>query len=266
VRHTGSIAARELQAFFVSPVAYVVLTLWAVMAGTFFISNLAGFLTERDRAVQMQAFDYLSQLNLNDGLILPFFGAMWIVLLFLLPAVTMGLFSADKANGTEELLLTSPVSIWDIVIGKFLAGVAFASLMIAVVAFFPGILFVYGDPEAGKTLAGLLGLLLVSVTYVAVGAFVSAVTRSQLIAFVGALTLLLVMGVILPFIVKIGMGGASGAGSSWLVDVMDYVATGAHTEKLLGGLVDTADMGYFAAVTAIFLCLTKAAVEAVRWR
>lgn len=266
MRHIGSIAGRELRSFFVSPVAYVVLTLWALLAGTFFISSLVGFLGERDRALQMQALDYLEQLNLNDGLILPFLGAMWIVLLFLLPAVTMGLFSGDKANGTEELLLTSPVSIWEIVLGKFLAGAAFACLLTVVVAFFPGILFAYGDPELGKTLAGLLGLLLVSVTYVAVGGFVSSLTRSQLIAFIGALALLLVMGVILPFIVKAGVSRMASAGGSWVVDAMDYIATGGHTEKLLGGLVDTADLGYFAAVTGVFLFLTKAAVEAVRWR
>lgn len=266
MRHIVSIAGRELQSFFVSPVAYVVLTLWAVMAGTFFIANLVGFLSERDRAMQMQAIEYVEQLNLNDGLILPFLGSMWIVLLFLLPAVTMGLFAAEKANGTDELLLTSPVTIWEIVLGKFFAGATFAVLMTAVVAFFPGILFVYGDPELGKTLAGLLGLLLVSVTYVAVGAFASSLTRNQLVAFMTGLVLLLVMGMILPFVVKAGIAGQAMAGESWLADVMDYVATGGHTEKLLGGLVDTADLGYFVVAIALFLCLTKTAVEAVRWR
>jgi hypothetical protein len=169
VRHVGAIASREIRSLFVSPVAYVVLALWAVLAGSFFLTSLLGFQAEVMRAQQFQAFDYLRDVNLNDNLILPFLGTMWIVLIFAIPGVTMGLFANEKQNGTEELLLTCPVTIWEIVLGKFLAGGAFVLLLTAVVAFFPGLLFVYGDPEPARTAAGLLGLLLVSLGYVAAG-------------------------------------------------------------------------------------------------
>lgn len=257
------IATRELQSFFVSPVAYVVLTLWSVLAGSFFLSSLLGFLADEAQARQLQAMGHATQLNLNDGLILPFLGAMWIVMLFLLPAMTMGLFAGEKANGTQELLLTSPVTGWDIVLGKFCAGAVFAAGMIAVAAFFPGLLFVYGDPELGKTLAGLLALLLVSLAYVAVGAFASSLTRNQLIAFMLTLVTLLVLGMLLPFIVDLGAGGGE---ASPLRSALGWVATGRHTERLLTGLVDTADLAYFAIVVAVFLLLTKTSVESVRWR
>ncbi len=265
MRHVVAIAHRELQSFFVSPVAYVVLTLWSVLAGSFFLSNLLGFIAEEEQARRLQAVGHLAQLNINDGLIMPFLGSMWIAMLFLLPAVTMGLFASERANGTEELLLTSPVTGWDIVLGKFCAGAVFALGMIAIVAFFPALLFVYGEPELGKTAAGLLGLALVGLTYVAVGSFTSSLTGSQLISFMGTLVVLLVLGVLLPFIVDAGLAGGHG-GSSVFASALGWVATGRHTERLLTGLVDTADLAYFTVVVAAFLLLTRTAVESARWR
>jgi ABC-2 type transport system permease protein len=257
------IAARELQSFFVSPVAYVVLTLWSVLAGSFFLSSLLGFVAQEAQARQLAAMGHVTQMNLNDGLITPFLGSMWIVMLFLLPAMTMGLFASEKSNGTEELLLTSPLTGWDIVVGKFVAGAAFAAGMIAIVAFFPALLFVYGDPEWGKTASGLLALFLVSVAYVAVGGFASSLTRNQLIAFMLTLVTLLVLGMLLPFLVDLaaGAGDASGLRSG-----LQWVATGRHLERLLTGLVDTADVAYFVIVTGVFLLLTRTSVESVRWR
>jgi ABC-2 type transport system permease protein len=141
----------------------------------------------------------------------------------------------------------------------------FALGMIAIVAFFPGLLFVYGEPELGKTAAGLLGLALVGLTYVAVGSFTSSLTGSQLISFMGTLVVLLVLGVLLPFIVDAGLAGGLG-GSSAFASALGWVATGRHTERLLTGLVDTADLAYFAVVVAAFLLLTRTAVESARWR
>jgi ABC-2 type transport system permease protein len=259
------VAAREISSFFVSPVAYVVLTLWSVLAGSFFLSSLLSFAASEERARQLAALGHVSQSNLNDGLLMPFFGAMWIAMLFLLPAVTMGLFASEKANGTEELLLTSPLTGWEIVLGKFLAGGAFAFLMIAIVAFFPALLFMYGDPELGKTAAGLLALFLVSLAYVAVGAFASSLTRNQLVAFMATLVTLLVLGMLLPFIVDAGALGGGGQGGA-VAEVARWVATGHHTERLLSGLVDTADVAYFVILTVAFLVLTKTSVDSVRWR
>jgi ABC-2 type transport system permease protein len=169
MKHTVTIASRELRSLFVSPVAYVVLTLWSVIAGTFFLASLIGFQERLIQLQQYQMIQQLEQLNLNDELIEPFIGSMWVILLFLLPAVTMGLVSSEKANGTDELLMTSPISIWDIVFGKFLAGAGFVTVMTAIVAFFPALLFYYGEPELGRTVSGVVCLLLVSMTYVGSG-------------------------------------------------------------------------------------------------
>ena len=266
MRHTGTIAARELRSLFISPVAYVVLTLWSVIAGTFFLASLIGF---QERLIQLQQYQMLDQielLNLNDNLIEPFIGSMWVILLFLLPAITMGLVSTEKANGTEELLLTSPISIWEIVFGKFLAGVGFVTVMSAIVAFFPAILFLYGEPELGKTVSGLLSLLFVSVTYVAVGVFASSVTRNQLIAFIFTFVMLLILGMMLPFIVEITMAGGGMGSDSAIAETVRWMSTGSHVDRMLQGLIDTSDLVYFAVASGVFLLLSKTVIESSRWR
>ena len=264
--HTLTIASRELRSLFVSPVAYVVLTLWSVIAGTFFLASLIGFQERLIQLQQYQMFQQIELMNLNDELIEPFIGSMWVILLFLLPAVTMGLVSSEKANGTDELLLTSPISIWDIVLGKFLAGAGFVTVMTAIVAFFPAILFVYGEPELGKTISGVLCLLFVSITYVAVGIFASSVTRSQLIAFVFTLVLLVMLGMMLPFIIDISMAGSGLGRESGIAQTVRWMSTGSHVDRMLKGLVDTAYLAYFVISSAVFLLLSKTVIESARWR
>jgi ABC-2 type transport system permease protein len=266
MKHIGTIASRELKSLFVSPVAYVVLTLWSVIAGTFFLASVLGFDERLQRAQQMQAFQAMSEMNLNDHLIEPFIGSMWVILLFLLPAITMGLVANEKANGTDELLMTSPLSIWEIVLGKFLAGSGFVLLLTAIVAFFPALLFYYGEPEVGKTLAGLLALLLVSISYVAIGVFASSVTRNQLIAFVLTMVLLLIIGMMLPFIVDISLSGSGVSSDSGFAEGVRWLSTGSHIDRMLQGLIDTSDLAYFALTSAAFLLLSKTVIESARWR
>jgi ABC-2 type transport system permease protein len=259
MRHVGNVAARELRGLFLSPVAYGVLALFSVLAGLFFILNLAWFNDLIFRLQQFQAFDRLEEMNLNDDLIREFYGSMSVVLLFLVPGVTMGLFAAEKTNGTQELLLTSPLTIWDIVLGKFLAGAIFVGVMVAIVGTYPLLLFFYGDPEAGKTLAGLAAVLLVGWTYVAIGAFASSLTRSQVVAFLVSFVLLLSL-LLLPAVSDLGVAAGEAGG------VLRWVSTAPHFEEMVKGLVTTPDLAYFAVMIGTFLLLTKAAVESVRWR
>jgi ABC-2 type transport system permease protein len=250
---------------FVSPVAYAVLTLFAVLAGFFFLSALLQFNEYVSRLQQFQMFDRLRDLNLNDHVIAPFLDVMSVVLLFLIPGVTMGLFAAEKANGTQELLLTSPLTLWELVLGKFLAAAVFVTLLVALVSLYPALLFAYGDPEPGKTAAGLAGVLLVGLTYAAIGAFASSVTQSQLVAFFLAFVLLLVLWM-LSFLADLGAaGGTFGAGTG-VGGLLRYLSTSEHFGNLAKGLVDTADLAYFALMIGTFLILAKAAVESVRWR
>ncbi len=261
MKRIPAVAARELSSLFVSPVAYVVLTLYALLAGFFFLLGVVSFVETLRQAQQFQAFDFLQQFNLNDGLITPFLSSMNVVLIFVIPGITMGLFSSEKANGTDELLLTSPLTVWDIVLGKYLAAAVFVLLLGVLLGFFPLVLFQYGDPEFARTAAGLLALLLTGLAYAAIGCFASSVSRSQIIAFILAfviLLLLLIVGVI-------GQLGAMG-NAPWLEGFLSWLSVSTHFESLSQGLVDTADLAYFGVMIAVPLLLTKAVVESVRWR
>jgi len=265
MRHVGTIASRELRSLFVSPVAYAVLTLFAVLAGFFFLSSLLQFEEYIIRLQQFQYFDQLKELNLNDHVLAPFIGVQSIVLLFLVPGITMGLFAAEKANHTDELLLTSPLTIWDIVLGKYLAAAAFVTLLVALVALYPGILFLYGDPEVGKTAAGLLGLWLVGLAYAAVGAYASSLTQNQIIAFAFSFVLLLVLWM-LSFLADLGAAGGALGAAGGFTGFLRWLSTADHFEPFVKGLIDTADLAYFGAIIGTALLLTKFAVESVRWR
>jgi ABC-2 type transport system permease protein len=261
VRHVATVAGRELRSLFVSPVAYGVMALFSVLAGVFFILNVAWFNDLLFRMQQFQAFDQLEQLNLNEHLIGEFYGSMSVVLLFLIPGITMGLFAAEKTNGTQELLLTSPLTIWDIVLGKFGGAAIFVTLLVALVGLFPGLLFVYGDPELGRSASGLMALLLVGWTYAAIGAFASSITRSQVVAFLISFVLLLCL-LLLPAISDLRVAG----GDAWLGSFLRWVSTGEHFDNLVKGIVDTSDLAYFAVMIGSFLLITKTAVESARWR
>jgi ABC-2 type transport system permease protein len=264
VRHVGAIAGRELKSLFASPVAYAVLVLFAVLAGFFFLTGVLQF---QDYVIRMQSFQLtqqLEELNLNDHVIAPFVHVMSVVLLFLVPGITMGLFAAEKANGTQELLLTSPITIWELVIGKFLAAAAFVTLLVALLGVYVGLLFWYGDPELGKTAAALGGLWLVGLAYVAIGGFASSVTQSQLIAFFLAFVLLLVLWM-LGFLADLGAAGGA-VPNEGVAGVLRWLSSAEHFESMVMGLVDTQHLAYFAAMVAGFLIATKAAVESVRWR
>jgi ABC-2 type transport system permease protein len=242
-------------------VAYGVLSLFSVLAGVFFILDVAWFNEMIIRLQQFQASDQLAEWNLNDRLIGEFYGSMSVVLLFLIPGITMGAYTAEKSNGTEELLMTSPLTIWDIVLGKFLAGALFVTVLTALVGLFPALLFVYGDPEMGKTVTGLIGLLLVGWTYVAIGGFASSITRNQIIAFLITFVVLLTL-LLIPAVADFGVAGSAPA----VAEVLRWLSAAMHFDNLMKGLVDTADLAYFAVMIGSFLLLTKTAVESVRWR
>lgn len=279
MRHVGAIAGRELRSYFVSPVAYAVLTLFAVLGGFLFLASVLSFDASVAQAQQYQAFDFLKELNLNDHLITPFLQIIWIVFLVLIPGLTMGLFAAEKANGTEELLLTSPLTIWELVLGKFLAAVAMVTLLTAMLAAYLALVFWYGDAEPSKTLtgllengpaaahagAGLLGVWLVGVLYAAIGCLASSLTRNQLVAFFLSVVLILILW-LLSVVADLGAADGPTGAASAASETLRWLSSADHFEDLLKGLVDTRTLAYFGVMTAGFLLLTKTAVESVRWR
>jgi ABC-2 type transport system permease protein len=220
------IARRELKAYFESPVAYVFLVVFLV---------LIGFLTFSVR--------YLYERGIAD--LTPFFAWLPWVFLVLVPAATMGLWAEERRAGTIELLLTMPVTLTQVIAGKFLASWLFISG--ALLLTFPVVITVnyLGDPDMGVIVSGYFGAILMAASYVAIGMLTSALTRSQVISFVLSLTICLVLVLagwppVTDFFVKWA--------PVWLINGISGVGFMPHYDAIQRGILDLKDLLYFASV------------------
>lgn len=258
MRHLGTIAARDLRGLFSTPVAYVLLALFLVLAGYFFFIGLAVFLQELQVIQAMRRFDLLEQWNLNQRVIAGAFGTFAVIFLLLIPLLTMRSFAEERAQGTVELLLTSPLTTWEIVLGKYLALFAMVMVLVLLAALYAGLLFLYGNPEVMLTLAGVLGLALYGAALAALGFFVSTLTRNQIISAVVAL----IAGLVLFLLDVVAQSSSTG----WVQETLRYLGLRSHFENMLGGEIRSEDLVYFVSMIVFFLVLARTSVESLRWR
>ncbi|MFN8598930.1 MAG: ABC transporter permease subunit [Candidatus Binatia bacterium] len=258
MRNVLTIAGRELRSIFVSPIAYVVMTGFLLLGGWFFFNLLARFnlLVSMYSSFQGGA-EAMQRLNVNEFVLAPLFHNLSVVLVILIPMITMRGFAEEKRAGTYELLLTSPVATWEIVLGKFVGMVAFISVMVALTSIYGLILWIYGNPEVGIMVSGYLGLLLLAITFVTIGLFASSLTENQIIAAVTGLVMLLLLFVI--------AWPADSAGKV-VGDVLRYVSVTEHFAGLVKGVIDSKSLVYFVTMIAGWLFLTQRSVESIRWR
>ena len=257
MRNVFSIAGREIRSFFVSPIAYVVLTGFLLLGGWFFFNLLARFNFLLQLYLSFRNPDAMQRLNLNEFVVAPLLHNLSVVLVILVPVITMRSFAEEKRSGTYELLMTSPLTITEIVLGKFLGAFVFVFIMVLLTGVYPLILVFYGNPEPGVILAGLLALLLLATAFVSVGLLTSSFTENQIIAAVSCLVALLLLYVI-----------------SWPADtagettgaVLKYLSLTEHFGELVKGIIDTRDLMYFGSVIVLALFLTQRSVESLRWR
>jgi len=258
VRNILTIAGRELRSYFVSPIAYVVMTGFLLLGGWFFFNLLARF----NYLVSMYSSfqggrEAMQRLNLNEFVIAPLLHNLSVVLVILVPMITMRSFAEEKRAGTYELLLTSPVATWEIVLGKFFGAVAFIFVMVGLTGVYGLILSAYGNPEFGIMAAGYLGLFLLSVTFVTIGLFASSLTENQIIAAVAGLVMLLLLYVI--------SWPADTAGET-MGGILRYISVTEHFGDMVKGVVDTKSLVYFASMIIGWIFLTERSVESIRWR
>ena len=257
MRNTLVIAGKELQSYFVQPVAYVVLTVFLLLGGWFFFSLLRQF-DEMIQLIQMMGQQQeLAQMNLNSRVIEPLLHDLSIVLVIVMPALTMRVFAEEKRSGTYELLLTAPVRTGEIVAGKFIASATFTLIMVALAWIFPIILMIFGDPEVGVMFAGYVGLALLAITFVAVGLFTSSLTQNQIIAAISSFGLLILLFVI-------SWPAEAGGGVIW--SLLKYLSLPEHFSTLVRGVIDTSDLVFFLSMILVALFLTQRSVESARWR
>jgi len=258
MRNVLTIAGRELRSIFSSPIAYVVLTGFLLLGGWFFFNLLARFnlLVSMYSSFQGNA-EAAQRLNVNEFVLGPLLHNLSVVLIILVPMITMRSFAEEKRAGTYELLLTSPVSIWEIVLGKFLGAAGFVTVMVALTLIYGAILAAYGNPEVGIMASGYLGLWLLALSFVAIGLFASSLTENQIIAAVTGLVLMMLFFVV---------GWAADTAGEPLGAILRYLSITDHSSDLIRGVVDTKTLVYFASMIVGWMFLTQRSVESIRWR
>ncbi len=217
------IAAREFKDYFISPIAYIVIALFLVLTGWFFFSTFFIF----DRA------------DLRG-----FFSLLPTIFAFVIPAITMRLFSEEMNVGSYETLLTMPVSFRDIALGKFFAALGFTAAMLAPTLAYPLLISFVGEVDPGPVAGGYLGALLLSGAYCSLGIFASSLTRNQIVAFILGAAMCFTLTVIdkMLFFVPSGLAG-----------VVGYLGADAHFQGIAKGVVDSRDLVYFLSVMVLGL-------------
>src|SRR5881628_1751210 len=187
-----AIANKELRSYFASPIAYIVLGFFAVLYGWFYVTILDYFVRA---SMQMNQFGPQS-MNINQQMIRLLLQNVTVLLLFVLPMITMRTYAEEKRSGTIELLLTSPLTDFQIIVGKFLGAMALYGCMLAVTLLHIGLLFVYGRPEWKPIVTAYIGLLLMGGCFISVGLFISSLTKNQIVAGMVTFAVFLLLWVI----------------------------------------------------------------------
>jgi ABC-2 type transport system permease protein len=254
VRNITSVAGKELRGYFVSPVAWVMMGLFALIFGWFFLSYLTYFVRN---SMQSMMGGGPQSMNVNMDLIRPLLSNASVLVLFLLPMVTMRTYSEEKRSGTIELLLTSPLTDFEIIAGKFLGTVGLYLALLAVTAVYIAILFLYGNPEWRPLVAGYLGLLLLGSCFIAIGLFISSTTKNQMVAGAATFVVGLLFWIVSWF--------ADSAGPT-TAQVLSYLSITEHFDDFGKGIIDTKHVIYYLSFISFGLFLTLKSVDSERWR
>jgi len=253
LRFITVIAVKEIRTYFGSPMAYVVSAAFLAITGFFFVASVS------DAFAEASIRGYLA-------------GAVFFMI-FMSPALTMRLIAEEQKLGTLELLLTSPIREFEIVIGKFIAAFVMMAIMTGLSLYFVVVLFIYGDPDIGPLLSGFLGLGLYAAATLAVGLFASALSSNQIVGLIvgsGILTALTIIDFVSERLTGLASQVLDGfqLGASFSVFDLDSfgVAQGGHFADFAKGIISVSDIAYYISLTAVFLLLTVLVLEARRWR
>jgi len=255
MKNIWAIFKKEIKTYFTSPIAYVVITVFLVLIGFFFYSLIWWFNSQSLQMAQNQY--YYQQLNINQMVYSPLFQNMSIILLLMIPLLTMRLFSEEKKINTDELLYTCPISINQIILGKYFASLFVLLAMLLLTGILSIFTFAYGNPELVPILNGYLGLFLMGAAFIAVGIFFSSLTENQIVAAI------LTFGTLLLFWI---LNWASySAGGIWK-GVLNYLSFIQHFDDMTRGILDTTDLVYYLSFIFLGLFLTHSVIQSRRWR
>ena len=249
------ISWKELRTYFVLPSAYVIFIVFILFSGIFFYNHLSIFFLSKLQPIPWEEIE--AEKDLNHMLIQPYFHSLSILFL-LIPVITMRLFAEEKRLKTEELLYSTPISSYQIVLGKYLASVILFVLLILFTIQHPIFICMYGNPDPGPIICGYIGLFLVGLAYLSIGLLCSALTDNQIIAAI------LTFGVIC-FFWMIGLVRYIIANPA-IVDFLRYFSLQEHFHTFTKGLIELKDVTYVLSFAFMGLFLTYQVVESRRWK
>jgi len=254
VKNIWTIAWRDFKSYFTSPIAYILIAGFLAIMGWMFFFNLSYFNQQNLQAMQMNLGKGVS---ITDGIIRPLFGNMNVVLLFLVPFITMRLLAEERKNSTIQLLLTAPVTLAEIIAGKFLSSLLLVAVMLGLTLAYPIVLFTTGNPDPGPIAMAYLGTILLSGCYLSFGLLFSAMTENQIIA--GALTFAFGL-----FFWLVGWASQS-VGSIW-GDALEYLSLINHYNNFSQGMLNSTDIVFYLSFIFLGLFLTHRVLDSFRWR
>jgi ABC-2 type transport system permease protein len=254
MRNVLAIAGKEIRAYFASPIAYVVVGLFALLFGWFFYNILVFF---AQQSMRMGMMGEGGSMNINQMMLRPLLMNTSVLALFVLPMITMRTFAEEKRSGTFELLLTAPLTDAQIILGKFLGAMALFSLMLLITLLDVGLLFYFGNPEWKPVATGYLGLLLMGGCFISVGMFISSLTRNQIVAAVITFSTFLMLWVIN------WIGETAGPITR---EIVSFLSITEHYDDFVKGVLDTKHLVYYVSFITFGLFLTAKSVDSERWR
>ena len=253
VRNVLAIADKELRSYFASPIAYIIIGLFALLFGWFFYVYLSFFVQRSSGMAQFGG----GAANVNQDMIRYVLMNSAVIILFIMPMITMRTYAEEKRSGTIELLLTSPLTDVQIILGKFFGAMGLYAAMLLVTVLYMALLFIYGNPEWRPIAAGYLGLLLMGGCFISVGLLISSLTKNQIVA--GAVT----FAVFLMLWVVNWIGEQSGPTTRTIVNYLSIVD---HFDDFARGIIDTKHVVYYLSFITFGLFLTAKSVDSERWR
>jgi gliding motility-associated transport system permease protein len=254
MRNILIICRKELRSYFSSPIAYLLLTMFALIFGFFFWNSLGYFVL---MGMESQMRGQMMPMNLNEMIVRPLLSNVGVIGLFFIPMITMRLFAEEKRSGTIELLATSPIRDIEIILGKWLAALSLYACMLLVAAVNFAFLFKYGKPDWKPLLIGYLGLLLQAGALLAIGTFISTLTKNQIIAGAATFGICLLLWV---------LEWVSGYETATWAKVLAYMSIITHFESFAKGVLDSKDAIFYVTVIFLGLFFTARSMESLRWR
>jgi ABC-2 type transport system permease protein len=261
MRNILAIYRRELGSYFASPIAYIVIGVFLSITGLLFYYGIFSQIIQQVMQYRMQAQQQgqSGDIDIPSILIQQLMGFAATVSLFMIPMLTMGSYAEEKKRGTMEMLMTSPITELEIVLGKYFAGLTVFSIMMAPTIIYHLFIAKYSDPSFPWRImwASYLGILLLGSVLIAIGTFISSLTENQIVAAVVTFAIALFLWIINSL--------TSNAGTA-VGKILNYLSVIKHYQDFTSGMIDTTSLVFYVTLTILALFLTWLSLNSMRWR